>query len=98
MDGCSWGRRIVTIDIPLILPQIKYIFITSFIASVQNYATLYILYGAESGALIKTPALLIYGEIMNGNYGVASVMGLLLFVFLGVVMALNFRSQKEQIS
>ncbi len=98
LDGCSWGRRIVTIDIPLILPQIKYIFITSFIASVQNYATLYILYGAESGALIKTPALLIYGEIMNGNYGVASVMGLLLFVFLGVVMALNFRSQKEQIS
>lgn len=97
LDGCTWFERIVKMDIPLIVPQIKYIFITSFIASVQNYATLYILYGAESGALVKTPALLMYGEIMSGNYGVASVMGVLLFAFLGVVMVLNFRSQKEQV-
>lgn len=98
LDGCSRLRRILSIDIPLIVPQIKYIFITSFIASVQNYSTLYILYGASSGSLIKTPALLMYGEIMNGNYGVASVMGLLLFAFLGIVMVLNFRSQKEQVA
>lgn len=97
LDGCSWFRRIVVIDIPLILAQFKYVFITSFIASVQNYGTLYILYGAEAGALIKTPALMMYGEIMRGGYGVASVMGVFLFAVLVVVSIFNFRSQREQI-
>ena len=97
LDGCSWFRRIVVIDIPLILAQFKYVFITSFIASVQNYGTLYILYGAEVSALIKTPALMMYGEIMRGGYGVASVMGVFLFAVLVVVSIFNFRSQREQI-
>lgn len=95
LDGSSWGRRIVEIDLPLIFPQIKYVFITSFIASVQNYTSLYIIYGAETTASIKTPALLMYGEIMRANYGVASVMGILIFAFLSVATVLNFRMQSR---
>ncbi len=97
LDGCSWFRRIIRIDIPMILSQFKYVLITSFIASVQNYGTLYILYGADGSALIKTPALLMYGEIMSGNYSTASVMGVFLFIVLAVMTVLNFRSQREQI-
>ena len=94
LDGCGWFRRIVKIDIPLILPQIKYIFVTSFIASVQNYTNIYVLHGINGQ--IQTPALLMYREIINANYGVASVMGVLIFLFLSVATFFNFRMQSDK--
>lgn len=98
LDGCSWIRRVFAIDIPMILAQFKYVLITSFIASVQNYGTLFILYGDQGiTAAVKTPALLMYVEIMGGHYSIASVWGVFLFLVLAVVTVLNFRSQREQI-
>lgn len=94
IEGCGFWRRFVTIDLPLILPQIKYIFVTSFIASVQNYTSIYILHGVDGQ--IKTPALLMYHEIINANYGVASVMGILIFLFLSAATVLNFRMQSDK--
>lgn len=93
LDGCSWVKRIFKIDLPLILPQIKYIFVTSFIASVQNYTSVYVIYGTSSD--IKTPALLMYREIINANYGVASVMGVTIFLFLSIATFFNFRMQSD---
>ncbi len=97
LDGCSWIKRIVKIDLPLIMPQIKYIFVTSFIASVQNYTSIFVIYGTSGGnkGEIKTPALLMYREITNANYGVASVMGVTVFLFLSVATFLNFRMQSD---
>lgn len=94
LDGCGWWRRMVAMDVPLIFPQIKYIIITSFIASVQNYTSIYVLYGVNGQ--IKTTALLVYREIINANYGVASVMGLFIFAFLSVCTVLNFKIQMKQ--
>ena len=94
LDGCGWFKRIVSIDIPLIFPQIKYIFVTSFIASVQNYTSIFVLHGLNG--TIKTPALLMYKEIVNANYGVASVMGVLIFLFLSVATFFNFRMQSDK--
>lgn len=94
LDGCGWLRRIVSIDLPLIFPQIKYIFVTSFIASVQNYTSIFVLHGVNG--IIKTPALLMYKEIVNANYGVASVMGVLIFLFLSVATFFNFRMQSDK--
>lgn len=97
LDGCSWLKRIIKIDLPLIMPQIKYIFVTSFIASVQNYTSIFVIYGTTGGnkGEIKTPALLMYREIINANYGVASVMGVTVFLFLSVATFLNFRMQSD---
>ena len=93
LDGCSWWKRIVKIDIPLIVPQIKYIFVTSFIASVQNYTSIFVIHGVDGQ--IKTPALLMYREIVNANYGIASVMGIIIFLFLSVATFFNFRMQSD---
>lgn len=41
LEGCGPWKRLFTIDIPLIRPQIKYVFITIFIASVQNFGRTY---------------------------------------------------------
>lgn len=97
LDGCSRIKRIVRIDLPLILPQIKYIFVTSFIASVQNYTNIFVIYGTAGGGSgeMKTPALLMYREIINANYGVASVMGVTIFLFLSIATFFNFRMQSD---
>lgn len=100
LDGCGWWRRIFTIDLRLILSQIKYIFITSFIASVQDYGRLFIT-DQSTGHGLKIPSLLIYEYIYQGgsepNYGLSSAMSLFLFAFLLVVTILNFRKQKEEV-
>lgn len=99
LDGCGWWRRLVMIDLPLIFAQIKYIFITSFIASVQDYGRLFITDQA-TGHGLKVPALIIYENIYKGgsepNYGLSSAMSMYLFVFLLVATILNFRKQNKE--
>jgi ABC-type sugar transport system permease subunit len=94
LDGCTWLKRITHIDLPLILPQLKYIFITSFIASVQDYGRIYITTQGDYGT--STPALAMYLAITKEkNYGIASAMSLFLFAFLIVVTVINFRMQSD---
>ncbi len=99
LDGCGWWRRIATIDLPLIFAQIKYIFITSFIASVQDYGRLFITDQA-TGHGLKVPALIIYENIYKGgsepNYGLSSAMSMYLFAFLLIATILNFRKQTDK--
>ena len=97
LDGCSWVRRMVTIDLPLIAPQLKYIFITSFIASVQDYGRLFITDQA-TGHGLKIPALIIYESLYGNsepNYGLSSAMSMFLFAFLLIATVLNFRAQSK---
>jgi raffinose/stachyose/melibiose transport system permease protein len=92
LDGCGWWRKLVSFDIPLIVPQIKYIFITTFIGSVQNYTLIYVTTGGDYGT--NTPALMMYYAITDQkNYGIASAMGLFLFIFLVGATAVNFKMQ-----
>lgn len=94
LDGCGWLKRIVKLDLPMILPQIKYILITSFIGSIQNYSTIYVVLGDKGP--VYTPALCMYLEIMQSNYGLASAQSVILFLFLMVATILNFRIQSDQ--
>lgn len=92
LDGCGWWKKVFSFDIPLIVPQIKYIFITTFIGSVQNYTLIYVTTGGDYGT--NTPALMMYKAItVQKNYGIASAMGLFLFIFLIGATAVNFKMQ-----
>ena len=94
LEGLGVMKRLVSIDIPLIMPQIKYIFIMTFISSVQNYARTYIL--ASSGTV--TPVENMY-RIMTGaqaDYGMASAYATIIFVFLFFAVATNFKMQKKE--
>lgn len=99
LDGCGWWRRMATIDLPLIFAQIKYIFITSFIASVQDYGRLFIT-DQSTGHGLKVPALIIYESIYKGgsepNYGLSSAMSMFLFLFLLAATILSFRKQTSK--
>ena len=94
LEGLGIVKRLISIDIPLIMPQIKYIFIMTFIGSVQNYARTYIL--ASSGTV--TPVENMY-RIMTGaqaDYGMASAYATIIFVFLFFAVATNFKMQKKE--
>ena len=93
LEGLGIIKRFLSIDIPLIMPQIKYIFIMTFIDSVQNYARTYIL--GSSGTI--TPVENMY-RIMTGtqaDYGMASAYATILFVFLFFAVATNFKMQRK---
>ena len=93
LEGLGVVKRFFLIDIPLIVPQIKYIFIMTFIASVQNYARTYIL--GSAGTI--TPVESMY-RIMTGaqaDYGMASAYATIIFIFLFVAVAANFKMQKK---
>jgi ABC-type sugar transport system permease subunit len=93
LEGLGIVKQFISIDIPLIMPQIKYVFITIFISSVQNYARTYIL--GSSGTV--TPVENMY-RIMTGtqaDYGMASAYATILFVFLFAAVATNFKMQRK---
>ena len=93
LEGLGVVKRFFLVDIPLIMPQIKYIFIMTFINSVQNYARTYIL--GSAGTI--TPVESMY-RIMTGtqaDYGMASAYATIIFAFLFVAVAANFKMQKR---
>ena len=93
LEGLGIIKRFLLIDIPLIMPQIKYIFIMTFISSVQNYARTYIL--ASTGT--TTPVESMYTTMMiHGDYGKASAYATLIFIFLFIAVAANFKMQKKE--
>ncbi|MBQ8394559.1 MAG: sugar ABC transporter permease [Clostridia bacterium] len=95
LDGITVPKRFVYIDVPLIFPQIKYVLIMTFIASVQNFGRTYMTdkfnrYGTS------TPIHTMYMNISDyGDYGLASAYATVLFVFLFFATVLNMRMQQK---
>jgi ABC-type sugar transport system permease subunit len=94
MDGITVIKRFVFIDVPLIFAQIKYVFIMTFIGSVQNFGRTYMTETADWG--VKTPVHKMYLLIKeNGNYGQASAYATILFIFLFFATMINLRVQTK---
>ncbi|NLY60663.1 MAG: PQQ-binding-like beta-propeller repeat protein [Clostridiales bacterium] len=97
IDGCGWWRRMLFIDIPLISPQIKYVFVVSFIASVQNFGLVYLTTMGGPGHSTYTPILELYYNMTKfQQYGVAAAMGLFLFIVIFGATLMNLRIQTAQ--
>lgn len=92
LEGLGVVKRFLLIDIPLIMPQIKYIFIMTFIGSVQNYARTYILKSQGTTTIVERMYRAMFEE---ANYGLASAYATIIFVFLFFAVATNFKMQKK---
>lgn len=95
IDGCGWFRRMLSIDIPMIAPQLKYIFITSFIGSAQDFGRVYL---TTKGAYdTNIPALQLYLNISEyQNYGEAAAMGIIILVAVLGVVIMNMKGKKSE--
>ena len=79
----------------MIMPQIKYVFIISFINSIQDFGRVYMTTGQISATNI--PALQMYMTLNSGTgYGRAAAMGMVLFIFIFGATLFNMKAQKTE--
>ena len=96
LDGCNWWQRIVFIDMPLISPQLKYVFVTGFIGSIQDFGRVWLTTGGGPGYSTYIPALELYNNISQfNNYGMAAAMGVFLFVIILIITIFNMKIKTQ---
>lgn len=99
LEGCPGWKMLFYIDLPMIFAQLKYIFITSFIGSIQDFNRVYLTTEGGPGNATYVPALELYFNINRFyNYGNAAAMGIFLFViiFICSMFFFNFKKQREE--
>ena len=95
LEGIGIWKRFFSIDLPLIIPQLKYVFITSFIHSLQNFSRTYMVTGGQFGTY--TPIHIMYQNMVEGNYGLASAYATVIFILLFFATFVNLRKQKRSL-
>lgn len=92
VDGASAWRRFWSIDLPLLMGQIKLLLILNFINAVQTFELVFLTTGGGPGAATYTPALELYYMAMRmDRMGVASAIGMVLFFIILAGTILNMR-------
>ncbi|MGC9360860.1 MAG: carbohydrate ABC transporter permease [Anaerolineae bacterium] len=90
MDGAGTVRRFFSMELPLIVPQIRLIVILNVIGSFQNFGwQLLVTRGGPAGST-TVPAWSMYKAAMDeGRYGVASAIGVILFILIFSLTLIN---------
>jgi len=88
LDGCTGLRRLWVVDLPLVLGQVRFLTILAVIGALTTFERVMILTRGGPGYATSVPGLRMYERaFITGEFGYASAIGLLLFVF---AMALMF--------
>lgn len=96
VDGASGFRRFWHIDVPLLLGQARMLTILTFISTVQTFELVFLTTGGGPGSATYTPALELYLMATRLNkMGVASAIGIILFVIILAGTFFSYRSRRE---
>ena len=96
IDGANRWKIFWKIQLPMISPQMKLLFMLQFIGCIQDYGGVYLLTGGGPGTSTYTPGLeLYYNATRFGNYGYACAMGLVMFVFIMIGTLINNKIKAE---
>lgn len=98
VDGCSTFRRIVAIDLPLLLGQIKLSVILTCIGALQGFVTVMVL--TDGGPFFATmvPGLYLFRQAFGrSRLGYASAVGVLLFIAILGLTVINNRYVKSSV-
>ncbi|MBQ7879888.1 MAG: sugar ABC transporter permease, partial [Clostridia bacterium] len=96
LEGCPGWKMIFFIDLPMIFAQLKYLFVTSFIGSMQDFNRVYLTTEGGPGNATYVPALELYYNINRFyNYGNAAAMGIFLFVIIFVCSKFFLKVKKQ---
>lgn len=92
IDGAPTLARIWYVELPMVLGQIKLIFILSVIGAVQDYGRILIMTDGGPGTSTLVPGLLMYHRAFRYSHmGYASAIGVLMFLVILGLTALNIR-------
>jgi raffinose/stachyose/melibiose transport system permease protein len=94
-DGAVGLRRILSIEFPLILGQVRLLVILTFITVVEGFESILILTNGGPGAATMVPGLRLYHAAINDfELGYATAIGLVLFLVLFALTLVNMRVLK----
>ncbi|MCE2467322.1 MAG: PQQ-binding-like beta-propeller repeat protein [Caldilineaceae bacterium] len=92
VDGANVFRRFWNIDLPLLMGQVKLLLILNFINAVQTFELVFLTTGGGPGDSTYVPALELYYMAMRmDRMGVASAIGMILFLIILVGTIINMR-------
>lgn len=93
IDGASTFRRILFVDIPMMIPQFRLVIVLTLIVSIQDFGRILVLTGGGPGLSTYVPGLWMYEQtFLISRFGYASAIGFSLFVIIlvgsGIVLKL----------
>ena len=95
VDGASALQRFRHVDLPLLFGQVKLLLILTFIAAAQTFELVFLTTAGGPGAATYTPALeLYYMATKLDKLGVASAIGIILFIIILAGTIVNIRWQR----
>ncbi|MFN8448802.1 MAG: sugar ABC transporter permease [Anaerolineae bacterium] len=82
LDGCQGLKRLRLIDVPLVLPQIRLLTVLASIAALTTFEGVLVMTKGGPGYATSVPGLRMFERAFTtGQFGLASSIGLILFVF-----------------
>jgi ABC-type sugar transport system permease subunit len=98
LDGSSTFRRILTIDLPSVMGQIRFFLVFGIIAGLQDYSTQIVLTNGGPGYSTYVPGYYMYIQAFTGgNMGYACAIGTSLFIIIAIFSAMAFGLIKNRI-
>ena len=92
IDGAGSWQRFRRLTLPLLKPTVLFIVITSLISYFQSYIPVMVLTQGGPGTATYLASYLIFNEAFSKyNFGYASALSFVLFVFIAVMTWLSFR-------
>lgn len=96
MDGASGVRKFLKIDVPMVLSQAKLLAILTIIAGVQSFENIFLITRGGPGFESMVPGLWMYFNAFSfQRMGYACAIGVMLFLLIAVLTALNARYFKS---
>lgn len=99
LDGVSTFRRIISIDMPMLMGQIKYFLIMGLIGGIQGYTLQYTITfgGPGDNYTSMVPGYYMYKAAINDSeYGYSCAMGVILFVMIMAITVINNKFIKTE--
>ena len=103
LDGCTGFKRVIKIDLPFLLGQIKYFMIMGIIGGIQGFGTQMLFTGHGPNNSATVPGFYMYNAAFGGydraRYGYASAVGMIIFVITLSLTIINmkFINKKEEV-
>jgi ABC-type sugar transport system permease subunit len=95
VDGAGGWSRFRHIDLPLLTAQFRILLFFAVAGTVQGFASIFILTQGGPGYATYVPALQMYLQIADGNFGYASAIGVILFVMIFVATLVILRLRRD---
>lgn len=92
LDGVTPFQKFLYIELPLIMTQVRLMFVLMIISTLQGYGLQFLLLGEEGGPGGRgmVPGLWMFNRaFLAGEFGYACALGLFLFVFILILTMIN---------